>query len=154
MHALFPTVWNLCCTAHKGTCQRVTMGFTLLVGLCKSFCKRFPLRILTCNLGWQNLTRWQWDRWQWTGQRALLAGRGQFSNKTSQASQAGISCWSDQTSQTVGICLTGLTIPQLYEYSAEPLDTLFDRITDDSSKKHGDVTLYNRSPFSNRIWGC
>jgi len=76
MYAIFPTDWNLCCAVQKGSCQRVTMGFTLLVGKCNSFCKRFPLRILTFVV-----TKPDWL----TMDRVLLVGSGQFSNETSQS---------------------------------------------------------------------
>ena len=76
MYAIFPTDWNLCCAVQKGSCQRVTIGFILLVGKCNSFCKRFPLRILT--FGVTKPDRLTMDR-------VLLVGSGQFSNKTSQS---------------------------------------------------------------------
>ena len=91
MYAIFPTVRNLCCTVQKGSCQRVTMGFILLVGKCNSFCKGFPLRILTFVVT-------KSDRL--TMDRVLLVGSGQFSNKTSQSF-----FWlKRQKSQTGNIC--------------------------------------------------
>jgi len=76
MYAIFPTDWNLRCAVQKGSCQRVTMGFTLLIGKCNSFCKHFPLRILA--FGVTKPDRLTMDR-------VLLVGSGQFSNKTSQS---------------------------------------------------------------------
>ena len=48
--SLFPTVWNFCVAA-------LTMGSTLWVGFCKSFCKRFS--VPNWNLEWHDLTSWQ-----------------------------------------------------------------------------------------------
>ena len=132
----------MCCTAQKGTCQRVTMGFTLLVGLCKSFCKRFPLRILTWNLGWQNLTRWQW-----TGPRALLAERGQFSNKTSghfllkrpKNHKRWVYDWFDHPPSL-------RIFSRAFKYPFWSYNRWFNQET------WGFVTLYNRSPFSNQAF--